>query len=228
MKLGGRTALLIGILALLWFGGRALGDRALQAAEWATSQGAAGNVLFIAGYAIATVLLIPGSILTLAAGALFGIAHGSALVFAGAVVGSSLAFLLSRHLVRPLVERRIQGDRRFAAIDQAIGQEGRRIVFLLRLAPVFPFSVLNYGLGLTGVRYLDYLVASVGMLPGTLLYVYYGKLAGDLTTLAAGAPTSRGTGYWIVFALGLAATAAVSILVTRTAKRALASATGIS
>jgi uncharacterized membrane protein YdjX (TVP38/TMEM64 family) len=111
---------------------------------------------------------------------------------------------------------------RFAAIDRAIGREGRKIVFLLRLSPVFPFVLLNYALGLTRVRLRDYAVAALGMLPGTLLYVYYGKLAGDVATLAAdGTETERGAGYWTLMALGLLATIAVTTVVTRTARRAL-------
>ena len=223
-----QIGLVVGALALLWFEGRALGDRVPAFAQWVQGQGATGAAIFVLGYALATVFLIPGSILTLAAGAIFGLGQGAALVFIGAVIGSSEAFLVSRYLARRVVERRIEGDARFAAIDRAVGREGRRIVFLLRLSPIFPFSLLNYALGLTRVRFVDYLVASVGMVPGTLLYVYYGKLAGDVATLASGAPTPRGTSYWIVLGLGLAATAAVTVLVTRTARRALASATGVS
>lgn len=228
MKLGGRLILILGILALLWFGGQALGDRVPAFAQWVQGQGAKGAAIFVVGYALATVLLIPGSILTLAAGAIFGLFQGAALVFAGAVIGSSGAFLVSRYLARRAVERRLEGNARFAAIDKAVGRDGRRIVFLLRLSPVFPFSLLNYALGLTRVRFADYLLASVGMVPGTLLYVYYGRLAGDVATLAAGAPAPRGTSYWLVLGLGLAATAAVTVLITRTARRALASATGVS
>ena len=87
---------------------------------------------------------------------------------------------------------------RFAAIDRAVGAQGRKIVFLLRLSPVFPFTLLNYALGLTRVRFVDYLVASIGMLPGTLLYVYYGKLAGDVAALAGGAAVEKGAGYYAV------------------------------
>ena len=108
-------------------------------------------------------------------------------MFVAAVIGSSLAFLIARYVARPWVEKRIAASPGFAAIDRAIAQQGRRIVFLLRLSPAFPFNLLNYALGLTRVRFADALVASLGMLPGTLLYVYYGKLAGEVATLAGGA-----------------------------------------
>ncbi len=107
-----------------------------------------------------------------------------------------------------------------------MGLEGRKIVFLLRLSPVFPFNLLNYGLGLTQVRFVDYFVTSLGMIPGTLLYVYYGKLIGDVAVLAGGATVERGLGYYVVLVLGLIATIAVTTIVTRTARRALKEVTG--
>jgi uncharacterized membrane protein YdjX (TVP38/TMEM64 family) len=97
-------------------------------------------------------------------------------------------------------------------------------VFLLRLSPLFPFVLLNYALGLTTVRFADYLLAAVGMIPGTILYVYYGKLAGDVAALAGGAAVARGPGYWVVLGLGLVASIVVATVVARTAKRALAEA----
>src|SRR5437660_81710 len=120
----------------------------------------------------------------------------------------------------------IAANPRFAAIDRAVGAEGRKIVFLLRLSPVFPFNLLNYALGLTRVRFADYFLASAGMLPGTVLYVYSGKLLGDVTALAGGASVEKGAGYYAVVVLGLLATVAVTVVVTRTARRALGEATG--
>jgi uncharacterized membrane protein YdjX (TVP38/TMEM64 family) len=142
------------------------------------------------------------------------------------VLGSSAAFLVSRHLARSAIEQRLAGNARFAAIDRAVSAQGRKIVFLLRLSPVFPFNLLNYALGLTNVRFVDYLIASLGMLPGTLLYVYYGKLAGDVAALAGGAAVEKGAGYYAVLVLGLVATIVVTTIVTRIARRALKEATG--
>jgi uncharacterized membrane protein YdjX (TVP38/TMEM64 family) len=195
-------------------------------AQWVNGLGAWGPAAFIAGYALAVAAFVPGSLLTLAGGAVFGVAAGTAYVFCAAVLGSSLGFLISRHLARSAIERRLAGNEKFAAIDRAVGRQGRWIVFLLRLSPVFPFSLLNYALGLTSVRFVDYLAASVGMLPGTLLYVYSGKAVGDVAALAGGAAPQRGALGYALLALGLAATAAVTVLVTRIARRALADATG--
>ena len=133
--------------------------------------------------------LRPGA---LGAGAIFGVVEGAALVFVAAVLGSTAAFLVARYVARSAVERRVASEPRFAAIDRAVGEQGRKIVLLLRLSPVFPFNLLNYGLGLTKVRLLDYVVASIGMIPGTLLYVYSGKVAGDVAAAAGGVAMERG------------------------------------
>ena len=195
-------------------------------AAWVSSLGVWGPVVYVVGYALAVIAFVPGSVLTLAAGAIFGVVRGVVYVFVAATLGAAGAFLVSRYVARAAIERRIAGNPRFAAVDRAVAAEGRKIVFLLRLSPVFPFTLLNYGLGLTRVRFVDYLVASVGMLPGTLLYVYYGKLVGDVAALAGGAGVEKGAGYWAVLGLGLVATVVVTTIVTRTARRALRDATG--
>ncbi|HET7321726.1 MAG TPA: TVP38/TMEM64 family protein, partial [Longimicrobiaceae bacterium] len=173
-------------------------------------------------YAVATVAFVPGSVLTLAAGALFGLVDGVVYVFLGALVGSSAAFLTARYLARRPVERRLARDPRFAAVDGAVGREGWKIVFLLRLSPLFPYTLLNYALGLTRVRFRDYLAAAPGMIPGIVLYVYAGRVAGDAAALAAGARVPHGPGYYALLVAGLAATALVTWFITRLARRALA------
>jgi uncharacterized membrane protein YdjX (TVP38/TMEM64 family) len=188
--------------------------------------GAFGPLVFIAGYAAAVVAFVPGSALTLASGAIFGVAKGTVLVFAAALLGSTASFLVARHLARAAIEKRLAGDARFAAIDRAIGSEGRKIVFLLRLSPIFPFNLLNYGLGLTRVRLVDYVIAGAGMLPGTLLYVYLGSAAGEAVAAAGGAAPGRSAAEWALFGVGLAATVVVTVSVTRIARRALREATG--
>ena len=217
-----------GLLLLLWLG-RVAGGRLPALVEWVNAQGIWAPVIFIAAYAAATLAFVPGSLLTLAAGAVFGIVRGTAFVFIGAVIGSALAFLVSRHVARPMIERRIVGDQRFERIDRAIAREGMKIVLLLRLSPVLPYNLLNYALGLTRVTFRDYLIASFGMIPGTLLFVYSGKVAGDVAALAGGAQVERGTSYYALLIVGLIATAAVTIWITRIARRAIqegATATG--
>jgi MYXO-CTERM domain-containing protein len=211
----------LAVLAALFLVGRQAGAATTRFADWVNQLGPAGPAVFIAGYALAVVVLAPGSLLTLAAGAVFGLARGTAFAFTGAVLGSTAAFLVSRYVARDLVASRLAANRRLAAVDRAVEKEGGKIVFLLRLSPVFPFSLLNYALGLTRVRLGAYVAASVGMLPGTLLYVYYGKLAGDVAALAGGVAPERDAGYWVVLGLGLAATVAVTTVITRIARRAV-------
>lgn len=220
-----RLTIVLTAVAVLFLVGREAGAYVPRFAEWVASLGALGPVVFIIGYIIAAIAFVPGSLLTLAAGAIFGISRGVAYVFVGATVGATLAFLLSRYVARSTVEQRLEGNQRFAAIDRAVAGEGLKIVMLLRLSPVFPFNLLNYALGLTQVRLRDYVVACVGMLPGTLLYVYYGKLAGDVAALASGVSTDRGAEYWTILIVGLVATLAVTTIVTRTARSALRSVT---
>jgi uncharacterized membrane protein YdjX (TVP38/TMEM64 family) len=210
----------VAALALLVLLARRLGGYIPVFADWVDGLGPLGPVVFVAGYAIATVAFVPGSLLTLAGGAIFGLAKGTLTVFVGASLGAIAAFLVSRYVARGAIERRLAGSR-FAALDRAIEKEGRKIVFLLRLSPVFPFVFLNYALGLTRVRLLDYALACFGMLPGTLLYVYYGKVVGDVAALAAGAAAERGAAHYVVLALGLVATLVVTTVVTRIAQRAL-------
>jgi len=217
----GRALAAVAVVIALLAVGRIVGAYLPAFAHWVDGLGVWGPVVFIVGYALAAIAFVPGSILTLAAGAIFGVARGVLYVFVAAVLGACGAFLVARHLARGVVERRLAGNARFAAIDRAVGREGRKIVFLLRLSPVFPFNLLNYALGLTRVRFADYVVASIGMIPGTILYVYYGKLAGDVATLASGAAVAKGPGYYAVLVLGLVATVVVTTLVTRTARRAL-------
>jgi pyruvate/2-oxoglutarate dehydrogenase complex dihydrolipoamide dehydrogenase (E3) component/uncharacterized membrane protein YdjX (TVP38/TMEM64 family) len=200
-------------------------DWLLGFVAWIRDAGVTGMAVFVAAYVAATVLFLPGSILTLGAGFAYGVALGTPLVWVAANVGATLAFLLGRTLARDAIARRVAGNARFAAIDQAVGREGLKIVLLTRLSPVFPFNLLNYAYGLTRVSLRDYVVGSlVGMVPGTLMYVYLGSLVTSLTALTAG-QTSGGTAEQALYFLGLAATVAVTVVVTRVARRALDQAT---
>jgi uncharacterized membrane protein YdjX (TVP38/TMEM64 family) len=211
----------LAVVALLLLAGRQAGAYVPRFAHWVEGLGVWGPVVFILGYAVAAVAFIPGSLLTLAAGAIFGLAKGTVYTLIGATLGASAAFLVARYGARGAIEKRIAGNARFAAIDRAVGREGFKIVALLRLSPIFPFNLLNYSLGLTKVSFLQYLAASIAMLPGTLLYVYYGKAAGSLAALAGGAQSPKGSGSWVLLGVGLVATIAVTTFVTRLAGKAL-------
>ena len=220
-----RVALAIVVIVVLVLAGKRLAVLVPQFAEYINSLGAIGAVVFVLGYVLACIAFVPASILTLAAGAIFGLAKGIALVFVAAMLGATAAFLIARYVARGAIEKRVGGNPRFAALDAAIGAQGRRIVFLLRLSPLFPFSLLNYALGLTRVTFADYVIGNVGMLPGTVLYVYYGRLVGDVAALAGGVQAPKDAGYYAVLILGLVATVVVTTIVTRTARTALHDAT---
>ena len=187
---------------------------------WVEGSGFVGGLVFIAIYILAAVLFVPGSILTLGAGFVFGVLWGTVYVSIASTVGATAAFLVGRYLARDWGADKVAGNRRFAAIDNAVGREGWKIVGLTRLSPIFPFNLLNYAYGLTKVNLKGYFLASwIGMLPGTLMYVYIGSLAGNLATL--GGARSRTTLEWVLYGVGLAATIAVTVFVTRLAGRAL-------
>ena len=190
-----------------------------DALAWIEGLGPWGPVIFVGLYIVATVAFVPGSVLTLGAGALFGVGFGSVLVSTAATLGATAAFLVGRYLARDWVARRIAGNTTFATIDRAVAAEGWKIVGLTRLSPVFPFTLLNYAFGLTQVSLRDYVLASwIGMMPGTVMYVY----VGTLIRAAGGGDRTRTTGEWILYGIGFAATVAVTVLITRVARRALA------
>lgn len=223
-----KTYMKLGILALLvaalLVAARMLPlDRWLEAFNtWAGGLGTVGMVAFGLLYAIATVFLLPGSVLTLAGGATFGLLPGFAAVWLGASLGACLAFLVSRHLARKKVAAWIQGKPSFAVVDKAVAKEGWKIVLLTRLSPVFPFNVQNYAYGLTSVPFWQYALASlVGMIPGTFLYVYIGTLGRSGLEAASGAGGGVETAKLVLQIAGLLATVLVTVLITRTAKRAL-------
>jgi uncharacterized membrane protein YdjX (TVP38/TMEM64 family) len=192
-----------------------------NALVWVDSLGSLGAIAFIVLYILATVAFLPGSILTLGAGVVFGVFFGSFYVFIGATLGAIAAFLVGRYLVRDWVAQKIAGNQKFTAIDQAVGQEGFKIVLLTRLSPIFPFFLLNYAYGITGVSLKDYAIASVGMIPGTIMFVYIGSLAGNLATLGTQTPMVNPALEWTIRIIGFIATVAVTFYVTKLARRAL-------
>lgn len=201
-----------------------IGRWALGLVEWVHGAGAAGVGVFALVYVVATALLLPGSILTLGAGFAYGPVWGTLLVSPISVLAATVSFVLARFVARDWVSRKVARDPRFAAIDAAVGESGFKIVVLLRLSPVLPFNLMNYALGLTRVRLRDYILGSwVGMLPGTVMYVYLGSLVTSATELASGERPDAGPWGRALYWGGLAATLLVTIVITRVARRALGS-----
>ncbi len=187
---------------------------------WVEQLGPLGAIAFIGLYIIATVAFLPGTVLTLGAGVLFGWIAGSFYVFVGATLGATAAFWVGRYLVRGWVSRKIADNPKFAAVDRAVGAQGFKIVLLTRLSPIFPFNLLNYTFGITQVSLKDYVLGSIGMIPGTLMYVYIGSLAGSLANLGTVNQTTDSFKL-LLQGLGLAATVAVTLYITRIARKAL-------
>lgn len=183
-----------------------------------------GALAFIVIYILATVLFIPGSILTFGGGAIFGVILGSLYVFIAATLGATGAFLVGRYLTRSWVSKQIEGNAKFKAIDDAVAREGFKIVLLTRLSPVFPFIFLNYAFAVTQVSLKDYFFGSVGIIPGTVMYVYLGSLAGNLAMIGAANQTTNSQAEatkWAVRIFGFIATVAVTVYITRVARKAL-------
>jgi uncharacterized membrane protein YdjX (TVP38/TMEM64 family) len=189
--------------------------------SWVAGLGAWGPVIYIVIYILACIFFIPGSILTLGAGVLFGVIKGAIIVSIASTLGATCAFLVGRHIARDWVSKKIQSNPKFQAIDEAVAREGWKIVGLTRLSPIFPFNLLNYAYGLTRVSLRDYFFASwIGMMPGGVMYVYIGSLAGKIARIG-GEERSRTPAEWGLYIVGLIATAAVTVYITRIARAAL-------
>ena len=183
------------------------------------SLGSIGPIVMAFAYVVTTILFIPGSALTIGSGTLFGLRTGFLVVLIGANLGALCAFLLARTLLREKVTRWAEGNAKFRSLDRAIGRQGFKMVFLSRLSPVFPFNLLNYLLGLTAIPTRAYILANLfGMLPGMFLYVYIGAAARDAI---AGTDSSTGMYQQVLKYVGLLATIAVVIIVTRIARKAM-------
>jgi uncharacterized membrane protein YdjX (TVP38/TMEM64 family) len=187
--------------------------------NWVQELGPIGVVVFVVAYALATVLFLPGWIFTVGAGLVYGIVGGTLVALTGAVIGATLAFIVARYLVRKNIEDYTKENPRFKAIDEAIGKNGWKIIGLLRLSPLIPFNLSNYFYGITSVSLKAYVaVSAIGMIPGTLLYAYLGAIG---KAGISGEKTQHSVAQYILLGVGLVATIAVTILVSRIAKNAL-------
>ena len=202
------------VLAARWLKNSGLMERAL---EWIRSLGPWGPLMFILMYIVVAVLLVPASILTFGAGIVFGMVYGSLYVMLAATAASTSAFLIGRHFARGWVERKLGNNEKFKLLDEATAREGWKIVALVRLAPVFPFGLMSYGFGITRVPFWHYFAATFAMIPGTLMYIYFGTLVGDLAGLEKGIKSPTWV-KWTIFVLAVI----VTTYAARFARRALA------
>jgi uncharacterized membrane protein YdjX (TVP38/TMEM64 family) len=184
------------------------------------SMGPWAPVLFVVAYVLSSIFLAPVFLLTIAAGAIFGLWRGTLLVFVTKMLSSSVVFGLASPLSRSRLMRWADRDPRVAAVRRAVADDGVWVMFLLRLSPVVPFVLLNYALALSGVRYRNFVIAMAGTLPAIVMYVYYGKIIGDVAKIAAGVSPPRGPGYYVLLVTGLMATVLATTSITRASKRA--------
>lgn len=212
-------AIVVAVIAALFL--LPVKDWLIRGLEWTEGLGYWGPV-FVAGfYIVACVLFLPGSVLTLGAGVLFGVAVGTITVSVGSTLGACAAFLVGRTVARNWISAKVARNEKFSAIDSAVGEQGLKIVLLTRLSPVFPFSLLNYAFGLTKIPFWQYALGSwVGMLPGTVMYVYFGAGLRSLAELSTGQVETGAAGQ-AFFIGGLVATIVVTVFVTRVARKAL-------
>lgn len=189
--------------------------------EWINGLGAIAPLVFILAYIVITIAFLPASVVTLGAGFVFGVVKGSFLVFIGAMLGATAAFLIGRFVARDWIAKKVEGNRFFNSLDNAIAEEGRKLIFLIRLSPAFPFNLLNYALGLTKVSLPDYVLGTTGILPGTIMYVYLGSLIGDIAMLGSGEAPSNPVISWIIKILIFVTVVAISLYIAKIARKAL-------
>lgn len=196
-------------------------DWLIKALEWTQALGLWGPVFVVLFYIVACVLFLPGSVLTLGVGFIFKVVVGTVTVSVASTLGACAAFWVGRTVARNWISQKIASNEKFAAIDDAVGRQGFKIVLLTRLSPVIPFNLLNYAFGLTKVSFPKYALASwIGMFPGTLMYVYFGAGLRSLADAAAG-NVKTGTAGRVFFWFGMAATVVVTVFITCLARNAL-------
>ena len=221
MRIGWRVGVvgLIGGLAVavLLAGSSQAAETVSVLRGWAETRGAGGMVGFGAAYVVLALLFVPGAVLTMAAGAVYGVGWGLVVVAVATTVADAAAFLLGRHVARGAVLRLMNRHPRFRVVDRAVSRGGWRIVALVRLNPTLPYSASNYLFGVTGVPFPTFLASSaVFTLPGAWAYLYAGFLGFE--TLGG---ETRTTAEWGVLVFGLAVTVAAVAYVTVLARRAL-------
>ena len=198
-----------------------LQQRLVDLLQWIEGLGIIAPIVFIIAYIIITVAFLPASVVTLGAGAVFGVVQGSIYVFIGAMLGATAAFLVGRFVARDWIAKKVEGNKFFSSLDNAIADEGLKLIFLIRLSPAFPFNLLNYALGLTKVSLPDYVLGTTGIIPGTIMYVYLGSLIKDVATLGAGDAPSNPVVSWIIRILIFVTIVAISLYIAKIAKKAL-------
>jgi uncharacterized membrane protein YdjX (TVP38/TMEM64 family) len=222
-RIAARASIFVALIAGLFLAFRFLpvADYLGRLLDWVQNLGAWGPVMLGSVYVVATVAMVPGTILTLGSGFVFGVVVGSITVSIASTLGATLAFLVGRTFARSWVEKIAAANPKFGAVDRAVQDHGFKIVLLTRLSPVFPFSVLNYLFSLTSVSLRDYVLGSwIGMMPGTVMYVYFGTAFKNIADVLSG-NVEGGMAQKVLLGVGLVVTILVTVYVTRLARRAI-------
>lgn len=178
---------------------------------WVHGLGAWAPIAFVVAYVLVTICMLPAFVLTMAGGAVFGVLQGSVLVFIGSTIGAVIAFTLGRTILRERVAQQVQRNATLTVIDRVIGEDGLKLMFLIRLSGMAPFVLTNYALGVTTVRLRDFVLAMFGMIPTIGAFAAFGR---------AGVQTGAEKPTWLL-GLGIAATVMLTVTITRIAQRAI-------
>lgn len=185
-------------------------------AAWVNTMGIWAPIVYVCAYIAVVVLMLPAFLLIMAGGAVFGVAKGSALALTGAMLGGTAAFFIGRYFARDFVARRVAANPTLSVLDRVIGEDGLKLVFLLRLSPAIPFVLSNYALGVTQVRVRDFIVGTLGLLPIVMTYAAYGKASG-----AGPRPDGSSAVSPLMLTLGIVVTVLLALLLARIVQRAL-------
>lgn len=183
---------------------------------WVHTLGVWAPVAFYVAYVLAVVFMMPAFLLTMAGGAVFGVVTGSLIVMAAALTGGTLAFLIGRHFARTFVEAKVAKNEMLSSIDRVIGEDGLRLVFLLRLSPAVPFVLTNYAMGVTRVRLRDFFFGTFGLTPIVVMYAAFGSVSG-----AGNGPDGRPAVSPVLLVAGVVATVLLGLVLARIVQRAL-------
>jgi len=209
----------VGVAIPIVFGlavGRLLSPYLPQFAAWVHTLGLWAPFAFVGAYVVVVICMLPAFLLIMVGGAVFGVVKGSALALTGAMIGGTCAFLIARYLARDIVARRVSHNPTLSAIDRAVGEDGMKLVFLLRLSPAIPFVLSNYALGVTRVKLVDFMVGTIGLTPIVLTYAAYGSASG-----AGPRPDGSSAVSPTVLAVGIVATIILGVLLARIAQKAM-------
>ena len=187
-------------------------------AIWVEGLGVWAPVAYVAAYIVAVVFMLPAFLLIIVGGAVFGVWYGAALAMLGALSGASIAFLIARYWARERVARHVSRNPLLASLDDTIGVNGLRLVFLLRLSPVVPFVLTNYALGATRIRFQDFLLGTLGLGPIVLTYAALGRVSG------ARAVDGSNPASVTILVVGIVATVILGVLLTKMVQRAISEA----